>query len=152
MGAAVTGTTDALKEGLKKILMVTLDFIEAQFVAAGAAAAIRALISGGFSLFADSAGFVAALAALEAARGIIGSFAVGTPFVPETGPAIVHRGERIIRERENNAMMRGDNVEPNRGFVLGRSVQTMRGNIRVSVDTYGKARRYEDIQMVKALI
>lgn len=41
----------------------------------------------------------AALLANEA--GLVGSFASGTPFVPRTGLAMVHRGERIVPANEN---------------------------------------------------
>jgi len=38
--------------------------------------------------------------------GNIFGFETGTPFVPETAPAIVHRGERILSADDNKALVK----------------------------------------------
>jgi hypothetical protein len=40
----------------------------------------------------------------------------GTPFVPETGPAVLHKGERVLTERENVAYTRGLAASPAVGY------------------------------------
>jgi hypothetical protein len=57
---------------------------------------------GGFGgLFSGAAGFL---------RGLIPGFATGTDFVPRTGLALVHQGERIIPAAENRAGMNGHSI------------------------------------------
>lgn len=50
------------------------------------------------------------------------SFQFGTPFVPETGLATVHKGERIISAPENRALMRGGGVAGLGGTGEGRTI------------------------------
>lgn len=92
----VSGGADAMKQGLKALLNSILDFINAQYIAAGAAVALRALISGGLSAFVDVSGYAAASIAVLAARAAINSFAVGTDYVTKDQLAMVHKGEMII--------------------------------------------------------
>ena len=47
-----------------------------------------------FSLFSQSFG---------AQNNLTPSYATGTPFVPETGPAMLHRGEAVIPAKQNKA-------------------------------------------------
>ena len=74
---AFEGGEDSMKTMLQAIANSVIDFLEAEYVAAGAAVAIRALLTGGFSLAWDTSGFLAAGLALEAARGAINSLDVG---------------------------------------------------------------------------
>ena len=46
-------------------------------------------------------------------KGFLGSFDVGTPYVPRTGFALIHQGERILTREENRRGMGGGGVTIN---------------------------------------
>lgn len=52
-------------------------------------------------LFGGSSGHVDTIAGAISGSGVVGSFASGTDYVPRTGLALVHQGERIIPANEN---------------------------------------------------
>lgn len=110
IGGAIVNGMQSLKDMLKSILVQMLDFVEKEYILAGAAAAIRALFTGGFSAFADASGWVAALVGLEAAKAAVGSFAVGALNVPRSGLANIHAGEMIVPATFAESVRRGEAV------------------------------------------
>jgi hypothetical protein len=93
---------DAVKDFLKSISnqlarMASQEIGQSIFGKGGSAGGIGSILSDLFSGMASSGG-----------QDLVGVFAGGTDFVPETGLAMVHRGERIITAADNRSGKTGD--------------------------------------------
>jgi hypothetical protein len=69
--------------------------------------AMQSATSSGLALI---SGGVAAAGAIGVAQGVIESvpkYAGGTPYVPRTGPAILHEGERVLTKEQNQSYQSG---------------------------------------------
>lgn len=134
IGKALTGGEVDFKDTLKSILNTLLDFVEVEWVAAQAAATIRAFLTFGVSALADSWGWVASLAALELTRGLVNSFAVGTMKVPYDQTANIHKGEIIVPAPMSESIRRGEASLTGGGAgVVYRRATPQRMDIRTSV-------------------
>ena len=151
IGGSLVGATDKLKESMKTILTLMLDTLQAELLAADAAMAIRALFTSGISLTTDLALAALAYGGVEIAKGAINSFAIGSPYIPQNQLAFVHKGERVMTERENKEYTSSQSPQRNKSFMLGPKTNRMRGQVSVSVDTFGRATDYNDFQMQESV-
>lgn len=142
LGSAITGEdSDAFKETLKSILISLLDFVEAEWIAAQAAATIRAFATFGVSALADTWGWVAAYAALELAKGVVGSFDVGAWRVPQTQLAMIHQDEMILPPSMAESVRRGEAVISN-GSKRRKKQNFLKGSIDINVTDFGRGNKY----------
>ena len=142
LGSAITGQdSDGFKDTLKSILISLLDFVEAEWVAAQAAATIRAFATFGVSALADTWGWVAAFAALELAKGVVGSFDVGAWRVPQTQLAMIHQDEMILPPPMAESIRRGDAVLSN-GSKRRKKQNFLKGAIDINVTDFGRGNKY----------
>jgi len=107
MGKALAEGKAPLKEGFKALLGESIAYLEQQIIAAEIANLISGLLGGPFALASVGkiAGLVAATGMLEALKGNIASWQMGTPYVRNSGMAVVHQGERILSSTDNRAMV-----------------------------------------------
>lgn len=106
--------SDLLKLGTRKLLTEPfLEFLSPSKGGKGGAT------GGGF----DLGGVISSV--FGSIKGLIPSFAVGTDFVPATGLAMIHKGERIVPAAQNNGAYGGMNVTVN---VQARDVNSFRGS------------------------
>lgn len=151
---AFSGGEDAFKGVLKTILNAGIDFLQAELAIAAGYATIKALLTSGISAIADAPLTVAAYAALEAARGMVNSFAIGTPFVPRNQLAFLHEKEAVLNPTQAEEWRR-DQMGKSRGEkngALGRKRQTIEGKILVSVDQFAGASNYSEFQVMRSVM
>jgi hypothetical protein len=103
IGSAIGGTAG-------EFVSATGRMIEQAIALIVALTASDSLMTGPAGIFAAIPAAAGILAAVIGMIGSVPSFAVGTSFVPETGLAMVHRGERIITAEDNARGGGGGNV------------------------------------------
>lgn len=145
IGAGLVGADVGFKETLKPILTALIGFVQAEFLAAQAAMAIKALFTSGVSLTTDAAFAAVAYGALEIAKGAVNSFDKGIDYVPYDQLAYIHEGERVLTKDENKDFMSGGNK--NTGSLIKRDKRVMNGNIQVSISNFNSVRRKQTFQI-----
>jgi hypothetical protein len=117
--AAFDPRAGALKEQLKRMLIMILGFIQRLVIAAKIAAVTAAIIKGGPLNPAAMARAIAGIAMISslfgALKAAVASFAVGTKRAPG-GPALLHRGEMAVLPRGTQVLTAAEarNVMHNR--------------------------------------
>ena len=113
-GSAIGGNADAMKEGLKNILLIGLQFAEKKLLLGEAVTFIDALLNP-TSLITNIPLMVAAELAIQVARAGIASLAVGTWRVPEDQLAQLHKDEKVIPAPFSRAIDSGQAIIMGRG-------------------------------------
>ena len=120
-----------------------LDFAEKQFVIAGAIEAVQWLINP-VGAFAGSMWYIAGLAALEAAKVGVASYAVGSWQVPHDQLAFIHKNEMILPAPVAQGVRSGNSSVGRSSYKPAQS-SYMSGHITVSLGTVREANRNAEI-------
>jgi len=102
---AVREGESVFKAAGREMLNLGIDLLERKLLQAEASAVLDAIISGGALSFMSLAKVAAGYTALEAARVGVNSFQSGTDYITQAGPAMVHKGERIISASDNRNLV-----------------------------------------------
>ena len=105
MGKALVEGKAPLKEGFKALLTETIGYLEREILAARLATVIQGIFSGGISLVKNIPMLIGAEVMLAALKLQIQDWQMGTPYVRQAGPAMLHQGERVLGVTDNRMMV-----------------------------------------------